>query len=312
MHKTISVYHSSVPNKKSQEKIDLLINFSEGAKYCGEVVHDVYDFNYRPTDVAIIQGWIGEGIPTSNHLRLRQTVIRSQIAAGKYVVAVDSNLFLYSNKENPLHYLRYSFNGVFPNTGIYCDSMIDPLRWRKISSDLKISIKDYKTNGSHILLCLQRNGGWSMGSYDVQEWTIKTVNEIRKYSDRPIVIRPHPGDKAARDYLNPRSPNFKLKHLPNVGISDVSRSLLEDLDGAWAVVNHNSSPVVGAAIEGYPIFVTDPARSQCREIANFDLSNIENPERPDRELWVQRISMFHWKFEELRSGECWSHMKNFI
>ena len=81
---------------------------------------------------------------------------------------------------------------------------------------------------------------------------------------------------------------------------------------SWAVVNHNSSPAVGAAIEGYPIFVTDPARSQCREIANTDLSEIETPTLFDRQSWVERISMFHWNFEELKSGECWHHMRRYI
>jgi len=54
---------------------------------------------------------------------------------------VDSNLFLYANTTNPLHYLRYSFNGVFPTTGIYCDTTIDPCRWQKISQNLKHNIE---------------------------------------------------------------------------------------------------------------------------------------------------------------------------
>ena len=78
------------------------------------------------------------------------------------------------------------------------------------------------------------------------------------------------------------------------------------------MVNHNSSPTVGAAIEGYPIFVTDPAHSQCAEIANLDLSQIENPNLPDRQKWVERLAMFHWNFEEIANGECWHHMKKYV
>jgi len=310
--KTVTIYHKSVPNSKSQEKIDLLKYFSLGVKSAGDVSADCYDFRYTPTDVAVIQGWVNIGSKTGQHLTLRNTVVENQLKNRKHVVIADSNLFLYSNTDNPLHYLRYSFNGVFPNTGIYCDTHIDPIRWTKISRDLGIALKDYKPTGRHILLCLQRNGGWSMKDYDVQEWALATIKEIRKYSDRPIIIRGHPGDKAAREYLDPRSPKCRLKNLPNVSFSDFSRTLLQDLNGAWAVVNHNSSPVVGAAIEGYPIFVTDPTKSQCREIANTDLSKIENPNRPDRQPWVQRLSMFHWKFDELKSGECWTHMRSFI
>jgi hypothetical protein len=61
-----------------------------------------------------------------------------------------------------------------------------------------------------------------------------------------------------------------------------------------------------------PIFVTDTSKSQCKEIANTDLAQIENPLMPDRQAWAERLSMFHWNFEELRSGECWRHMRQFI
>ena len=307
----VAVYHGSVPNKKSQEKIDLLLNFSEGAKKCNEVVFDYNDHSYRPSDVAIIQGWIAPGNPTSKHLILRNTVINQQLRNNKYVVGVDSNLLLYKDKSNPGNYLRYSFNGIFPNTGIYCDTDIDPNRWTKLSNNLNLQLKDWRTNGDHILICLQRNGGWSMDGMDVQDWAVKTINEIRKHTDRHIVIRAHPGDKDSVNYLNPRMGRCKIKFSKNVTLS-YNKNLEDDLEDCWAAVNYNSSPVVGAAIEGVPIFVMDPARSQCAEIANTDLSQIENPLMPDRQAWVERLAMFHWNFEELRSGECWSHMKKFI
>jgi hypothetical protein len=118
------------------------------------------------------------------------------------------------------------------------------------------------------------------------------------------VVRAHPGDKAARQYISSITGQ-------NV-VSSINANLHDDLKNCWAVVNHNSSPVVGAAIEGYPIFVTDTARSQCREIANTDLSQIETPTLADRQSWIERISMFHWNFEELKSGECWQHMRGYI
>jgi hypothetical protein len=243
---------------------------------------------------------------------LRERVIKEQLQRQKYVVGVDSNLFLYINKENPLHYLRYSFNGVFPTTGIYCDTEIDPSRWIKIKNNLGLRLRDYRTNGNHILLCLQRNGGWSMGNFDVQDWTINTVTTLRRFTNRPIVVRGHPGDKEARFYLNPNHPKCRLKHLPNIIFSDPGTELKRDLKNCWAAVIHNSSPAVGAAIEGIPIFLTDPAKSQSAEIANTDFSQIENPRMPDRQGWVERLSMSHWNFDELRSGECWSHMRKFI
>lgn len=307
----VAIYHKTVPNAKNPEKIELLKYFSQGVKAAGDIAIDIGDYSYHPTDVGIIQGWMHEGSKTGLHLTLRNQVIRNQMAKGKYVVAVDSNLFLYSNTDNPLHYLRYSFNGVFPNTGIYCDSVIDPTRWQKISSNLGIHLKDYRTTGNHILLCLQRNGGWSMGGVDVQDWAVNTITAIRRFTDRPIVIRPHPGDKASKEYLNPKNLKCRIKFTKDVVLS-ANANLVDDLKNCWAAVNYNSSPVVGAAIEGIPIFVVDPAKSQCAEVANTDLSQIENPLMPDRQKWVERLSMFHWNFDELKSGECWQHMKNYL
>ena len=307
----VNVYHSSIPNQKSLEKIELLKNYSLGVRVAGNTSVDIYDHKYAPSDVAVIQGWLGPTKALSPHLSLRNTVIQEQIKQKKYVVAVDSNLFLYSNTANPLHYLRYSFNGVFPNTGIYCDDNINPSRWQKVSKNLNLTLKDYRTNGDHILLCLQRNGGWSMGNVDIQEWAMNTIHTIRSFTDRPIVIRLHPGDKSSRNIIHPNNSNCRIKFSKSVRLS-TNVNLIDDLKNCWAAVNYNSSPVVGAAIEGVPIFVMDPTKSQCAEIANIDFSQIENPLLLDRQRWVERLSMFHWNFDELKTGECWTHMRNFI
>lgn len=309
--KTVAVYHKSIPNKKNQEKVDVLKFFAGGAKVSKDKVYDIHDYFYHEADVAVIQGWVTPEQPTSPHSELRHRVIQYQMMRAKYVVGIDSNLFLYADTANPHHYLRYSFNGVFPNTGLYCDKIIDPTRWMKISRAMNIQLKDYRPNGNHILLCLQRDGGWSMNGKNSQDWAIETIAEIRKHSNRPIVIRLHPGDKETKRIFKAGKPLCQVDFNYGVSLSH-NESLLDDLRGCWAAVNHNSSPVVGAAIEGYPVFVTDSVRSQCRDIANTDLSQIENPQMPDRQQWIERLSMFHWNFAELRSGECWSHMRQFI
>jgi hypothetical protein len=305
----VVIYHNSIPNKKNIEKIEVLKNFSLGVKAAGDQIIDSYDYNYIPSDVGMIQGWLGYNYSQSSHLKLRDTVIKNQIKNNKFVLTVDSNFFLYAvGKENlPHHYLRYSFNGVFPNTGIYCDTNVDSQRWRQISKDLNLSLKDYRTSGNHILLCLQRNEGWSMGPVNIQDWAITTINNIRQYTDRPIVVRPHPGDKQSKLILTPGNPQCRIPLSSNVKLS-TNVNLFDDLKDCWAAVNYNSSPVVGAAIEGVPIFVADKSKSQCAEIAN-DLENIENPTMFDRQQWIERISMFHWKFSELINGSAWQHMK---
>jgi hypothetical protein len=251
-------------------------------------------------------GWVhGDGKKTP-HLAFRQNIVYQQRQRGGRTVIADSNLFLYHDTKNPHYYLRYSYDGVFPDTGEYCDQNPDPAQWIRIQQELGIRMRNWRTTGNHILLCLQRNGGWSMGNMSVVDWAISTISELRNYTDRPIVIRPHPGDKRAAAYINDFS---KFNSIHNITVSNSTAPLIRDLKGSWAAVAHNSSPTVGAALEGVPIFVTDPARSQCRDIANTDLSQIETPIMPDRLPWLQRISPFHWSHEDLVSGRCWSHMR---
>jgi hypothetical protein len=218
---------------------------------------------------------------------------------------VDSNLFLYANLSNSKSYLRYSFDGVFPTTGFYFDQDIDPNRWIKISRDIGISLKPWRPSGNHILICLQRNGGWSMRGFDVPRWVDETIKKIRKYSDRPIVIRMHPGDKKTKSLLQINHPNIKLS---------TSTNLLDDLRSAWTTVVYNSSPAVASSIEGVPVFLTDPQpkNSQAYSVSNLDLSLIENPMLKDRQSWIERLSMCHWNFAELRSSEAWNFFKRYI
>lgn len=303
----LAVYHRSVPNKKNLEKTQMLEFFAAGAKLCGDNVIDVNDYRTVSSDVAVIQGWITDDIQRP-HLKLRNDVITQQLTKNRVVVTADSNLFLYADVKNSLHYLRYSFNGVFPTTGNYFDTNVDSNRWSKIANNLNITVKDYRSNGDHILVCLQRNGGWSMGSVPVAQWTMSTISLLRQYTDRPIVVRPHPGDQHSKTYLSELDAvknQLKFEFSTNADIRD-------DFRNCWAVVNYNSSPTIAASIEGIPVFITDPDRSQSCAVANLDLANIENPAMPDRTPWLQKLAMSHWNFDELRSGKAWNHMRQFV
>lgn len=309
------VFYLKSLNAKAQlesNKGQILNKFALGVTAKGDeaVLHNSNDI--IPADAAMIVGWVHEESKNTSHLMLRKKVFDTQILQKKKMLIADSNLFLYANTGNPMYYLRYSYNGVFPNTGIYCDDVVDPARWKTISTNTGITLKDYRKNGHHILLCLQRNGGWSMAGYNVVDWTASIIREIRKHSDREIIIRPHPGDKDAANYLSPKNLMSKIGLLKGVRLSRPNASLIDDLHKCWAVVNHNSSPAVGAAIEGYPIFVTDPQRSQCAEIANTEIKNIESPILYDRQAWIERLSMFHWNFKETSSGEAWEHMRKYL
>lgn len=304
--KTVIAYLSGVPSPhKNPHKIEVLTRFVQGVNQAGDRGLSHQGRSLMSCDVAVIQGWVHEDSPNTPHLLLRKQVIESQKKLGKHTIVVDSNLFNYKDKNHPIHYSRYSMDGVFPTTGNYFWDNPDPSRWQQISRDLGITLKDWRMNGNHILICTQRNGGWSMKGLSVLDWLEQTVDQIKKYTDRPIIVRGHPGDK--------NTPNY-LKNQPGRYTISKNLNILDDFRNAWAVVNYNSTPAVAASIEGIPAFVTDPTpqTSQAYDVANIDLSKIENPELKNRQAWIEKISMCHWNFNELKSGECWSHMKQFI
>jgi hypothetical protein len=302
--KSVRVYYAGIPKKNTkQEKYDVLRNFHLGVP--NGLSTEVHEPIWQPSDLAVIQGWVHDSPQVSSHLKFRREVIQQQKLNNKRTIAIDSNLFLYQDLANKNQYLRFSLDGIFPTTGCYFTDRVDPGRWHKIKRDLGIELKPWRENGKYILICLQRNGGWSMKGLDVMQWCHRTINEIRKYTDRPIVVRAHPGDKKAREYLR--------LNLPRVKISK-GKTLLDDFHKARAVVTYNSSPGVAAAIEGIPVFVTDPEprNSQAYPVANTDLSLLLDPKRPDRQEWIERIAMSHFNFEDLRNGTAWNIIKDYI
>jgi hypothetical protein len=293
------------PGNKNPEKPLILENFIKGVNAAGDtgVLH--VGMTAVSCDVALVQGFVHEHGKDAPHLRLRKNVIDLQKKNNNRSLIVDSNLFLYRDSGNTRSYLRYSFDGVFPTTGFYFDTIVDPSRWKKISNDLNIELRPWRTNGNHILICLQRNGGWSMGGLSAIDWLNQTIQTIQAVSKRPIVVRTHPGDKKINSILKITQRNVVLSK---------NQSLLDDFRNCWCTITYNSSPGVASAIEGIPTFVTDKnaKNSQAFAVANTDLNLIENPATPDRQQWIERLSMSHWNFEELRSGEAWNHFKKFI
>ena len=299
-------YLAGVPaGEKNNHKREVLTNFAQCVLARGDTATMHLGKTMIPAKVAFIQGWVHQTSPTTPHLMIRRNVIDYQKKHNNRTLVVDSNLFNYTDGNRNKSYARFSFDGVFPNTGNYFWDNPDPARWAKISAQLGITLKDYRNKGKHILICTQRNGGWSMKNLNVVEWLNQTIEEIRRYTDRPIVVRPHPGDRAARSYLSQSDPRYTLS---------TNQFLTQDLHKSHAVITYNSSPGVAAAIEGYPVFVTDPEPeySQAFPIANTDFANLEQPNMPDRKLWIEKLSMCHWNREEIRSGEAWDHIKKFI
>lgn len=307
---TISVasYLQGIPSKNTnEEKPAVITGFIEGVLRAGDDGTVSTGWTPLDVDVAVVQGFVHFRNNNSMHLDLRKRVFEHQQARGKRSLIIDSNLFLYADPGNTKRYLRYSFDGIFPNTGEYCNDTPDPRRWEKISNDLGISLKPQKRAGRNILICCQRDGGWSMDGIALMPWLLKTIKKIKAKTDRPIVVRFHPGDKKSLQHTR----HLVNKNLPRVSVSS-SKNIKEDLKNAHVVISYNSSPGVVAAIEGVPVVTLDPERSQAAPVAAHDLNHLENPPEYDREHWVHQMAQMHWSLDEIKNGTAWLHLRKYV
>ena len=292
----IAIYLTSISTNKNAIKLAVLRRFGAGISKSTDQVEFVNGHDLIDCEVAVLLGFVHNDI-SSPHLQLRKKVLNNH----KNIIIIDSNLFQFANDNLKNYYLRYSLNGIFPTTGFYFDNKLDISRWKTISQQLGISLVPYRTNGNHILVCLQRVDGWSMGRTMVQDWLDNCVTEIRKYSNRPIIVRKHPGDKRQHQL------NFSDQYTISKNLR-----LINDLENCWATVTYNSSPGIASLIQGIPTFVTDKEskRSQTWPICNTDLRFIDTPTMLDRTDWINRISQCHWNEDEVASGLAWKFMRD--
>jgi hypothetical protein len=142
---------------------------------------------------------------------------------------------------------------------------------------------------------------------DQDTWLEKTVDKIRKHTQRPIMIRMHPGDGTRFKHIE----KIQKRYGTSVVISEHA-NIRDALVNCWCTVGINSTPNVVAAIEGVPGYVEDTRRSWAADVAFTDLAQIENPALPDRTEWAHKIANIHWSNQEVVSGQLWSAIKQYI
>lgn len=274
-------------------------NFAAGVQACGDEVVDFRD-NQLPNqklDAGFVLGYTLED-------NFRKKIIDVLKAQKTPSVFVDSNILHYSRKEHEWH--RYSLNTVYPDSGTYFFGPLNESKWQTFSRWHNVTLQPWRTNGKHILILCQRPKGFNMFT-DQEVWLDKTLSKIRKYSQRPIMIRMHPGDGTRFKQIE----KIQKKYGKSITISE-HENIRDALVDCWCTVGLNSTPNVVAAIEGIPCYVEDPRRSWASDVAFTDLSLIENPPTLDRTKWANKLANIHWSNDEVKSGKLWNTIKTYI
>jgi hypothetical protein len=104
----------------------------------------------------------------------------------------------------------------------------------------------------------------------------------------------------ARDWC--RWAEMKLKQHTDrpVMVKEKGGSFLDAIKTAWAVVSLSSVAEVEAVVHGVPVFVTQD--SPAAQVGGHDLSQIESPIYPDREMWLRTLAYSQFHLSELADG----------
>lgn len=266
----VGIFYNSISNpQKFPNKIALMNNFKQGVLTQGD---NVIEYVTPQLDVERLHLGFILGYTLEDNFRKK---IIDHLKVYKIpTVFVDSNILHYARQEHEWH--RYSLNSVYPSKGTYFFSDLDNTKWDRYSQWHNTELKPWRTDGNHILILCQRPKGWNMFGNDQDQWLDKTISKIRKYVDRPIRIRMHPGDGTREKQIE--------KILKRYGNSvEISRAdnIKQDLINCWCSVGYNSTPNVVSALEGIPVYVEDPKNSWAADVAFTDLSQIADPPMPD-------------------------------
>jgi ribosomal protein S6 len=148
-------------------------------------------------------------------------------------------------------------------------------RWRKLDYPI---LK--RKQGNHILLVTPSEKPCKFYGIDRDLWVNETVAEIKKHTDRPIVIR----DKAVRQQR-------------------ITKTIFEDLENCHALVTYQSIAAVESVLYGVPAFTLAPTAAD--PVCDKDVSLIECPTHQDEHKiykWACHLAYGQFHVDEFKNG----------
>lgn len=249
---------------------------------------------------------------------------RLDLFGKKYQYILDSKKPFIVSESAPFReynsYLRFGWSS-YGWTDADCNNEnVGSERWNKFAKETGISIKDWNSPGSDIVIMGQKEGDSALVNLykkykSIYSWIFDTIIEIRKYTDRRIVIRPHPRNLsrgitlATRIAEDPQMKNVIISENLTRGGNQGGEGLEADFNRAYCVITYNSLSAVEAVTRGIPVFAVDDM-SMAWPIAHRDFSQIENLNYEiDLQEWKNKIAYTMWNKQEVSSGETWAHLK---
>jgi hypothetical protein len=166
---------------------------------------------------------------------------------------------------------------------------LDMDRPRKLGISLAINL----SRNPAILIAAQHRFSLQLARQNHEDWIMDQVDEIRKVSDRPIVIRPHPRSPLQISTLNNTITIEKPTKIEN------SYDSFDMHFDYHAVVNYCSGPGIQAAISGTrPIVGTYSLAAPV----SVSVEDLDKPYDVDRDQWLVEICHTEYTVDEIKEG----------
>jgi len=115
-----------------------------------------------------------------------------------------------------------------------------------------------------------------------EHWVEQTVNTLKQYTDRPVIVRKRSPSRIDRTTTN---------------------TLAQALTDAHALVTFNSNAAVESVLLGVPVFTLAP--NAAAPVGLQDLSKIETPYYPDKDklyAWASSLAYSQVHISEMKNG----------
>jgi hypothetical protein len=183
----------------------------------------------------------------------------------------------------------------------FANHVFDDKRWPLFN----IKLQPWQKTGNVIVICGQHDTSHQWNKLPkMPVWVDQQIKEIRKYTQRPILVRPHPRNPFE---LKKEYPAVRLvRPMKNPTTYD-DTDFKKTLKSTWAIINHSSNPAMEAVFNGIPVFVSES--SLCYDVGNHIITDIEQPAMPNRQQWANKLAYTEWTTEEIKDGVPWKRIR---
>jgi hypothetical protein len=279
-----------------------LLKFAEGVSLSGDYVCVNSGTEYEDCDVAVFFGsW--------KNMKARHHEIKNKIVSNaKNFIVMETPLIGRQKVEEAMRdtWYRIGLNGFLADTGEFNNADCDSLRWDKVKSWFNIDLKswNYKPNGP-IILPLQLPTDASLRGASIEKWAYESIVEIRRYTDRPIVVRTPQLDRA---FNSPYMEKIR-KPMKNVVFQKGTyENLIPTLEAASCTVCYSSGFAIDSLLHGCPTIACSPS-SFAYELCQNNPQDVVDLQRPDREQLFYNLSYAQWEAAEIQRGLPWKHLR---